>query len=215
MYELDTLCMSTHVHMWTCVCQVWTYGDTCVSNTDTISSRKKTTNATKKEHESSERENHVQNGHDFLGGNFPPGTSPPQEIMSGHVRACPRMSSHVRTCAGMSRHVQACPGMSRHVQACRWRSTCAHRQCSRAPSAASLVAATTHSPCSFSPSPTTRGPTFTPVPRPNPQRPKASSYQKSIYLSIYLNDSAAAAPPQRPELGSSTDAAKRNPELQQ
>ena len=52
----------------------------------------------------------------------------------------------------------------------RWRSTCAHRQCSRAPSA-SLAAATTHSPRTFSPSPTTRGPTFTPVPQPNPQRP--------------------------------------------
>ena len=51
----------------------------------------------------------------------------------------------------------------------RWRSTCAHRQCSRAPSA-SLAAATTHSPRTFSPSPT-RGPTMTSVPRPNPQRP--------------------------------------------
>ena len=46
----------------------------------------------------------------------------------------------------------------------RWRSTCAHRQCSRAPSA-SLAAATTHSLRTFSLSPTTRGPTMTSVPR--------------------------------------------------
>eukprot|EP00964_Phaeocystis_antarctica_P018087 scaffold10036_cov75-Phaeocystis_antarctica.AAC.1 len=52
----------------------------------------------------------------------------------------------------------------------RWRSNCAHRQCSRALSA-SLAAATTHSPRTFSPSPTRRGPTITTVPQPNPQRP--------------------------------------------
>ena len=76
----------------------------------------------------------------------------------------------------------------------RWRSTCAHRQCSRAPSA-SLAAATTHSPRTFSPSPTR---VAQPLLRCHNQIPNDQ----------ILNDSAAAAPPQTPELGSSTDTAK-------
>merc|ERR1712166_245376 len=85
----------------------------------------------------------------------------------------------------------------------RWRSTCAHRQCSRAPSA-SLAATTTHSLRTFSLSPTTRGPTMTSVPRP-------SSHGQILNQTLndqILNDNAAAATPQKPELGSSKEAAK-------
>merc|ERR1712195_455263 len=77
--------------------------------------------------------------------------------------------------------------------------SCAHRQCSRAPSA-SLAAATTHSLRTFSLSPTTRGPTMTSVPR-------LQATTKS----------STTAQPQQLRRGPNSAAARRqrNPELQQ
>ena len=88
----------------------------------------------------------------------------------------------------------------------RWRSTCAHRQCSRAPSA-SLAAATTHSLRTFSLSPTTRGPTMTSVPRlqattkssTKPSTTKSSTTAQPQHLRRRPN-SAAARTQQNPDL---------------
>ena len=90
----------------------------------------------------------------------------------------------------------------------RWRSTCAHRQCSRAPSA-SLAAATTHSLRTFSLSPTTRGPTMTSVPR--LQATTKSSTKPST------TKSSTTAQPQQLRRSPNSAAARRqrNPELQQ